>query len=510
MRYSDLFEVNPVRRYLSDVKALDKVKKIWAASKPKAFTAVKPLEGIAVEPTAAPKLKRGAIVDSPALLKSFVAHSSIAISQSLFDEICTKYPDLANPARKYAERCGMKVAKKEEAVDIQSLMSSFSLKRKFLMSLCSGIANGPHIEILRMLMFQQLSALKSNKRWFYFLRFLRLTLVTDEKKAEGYRRNTREWMKDVLGAFTAQSDVIAHELCALLQAVCPPDEIRQKSEQKPQLAPIVYRTFQEADYFTEVPSLILDIVAHHTQYPKADVVRLIDDRKVLILSEPILAETMVGFLRANPTFTSKVESFLPALLDPSSGLFVSGASWTVQLLSQWTGSLGNYESAMTLIRVGGYSPSCSVPISSAYYRARLKLSPAGDSAQRLKMQELLQLTELFLQNPDSQTCQELSAVLVDSGKFFDSTSLLLGRVAAIDSRFAWVAIVAGRYLAAVAEPQRGEFATRVSETHALAPKSRTLALKCVTEGHNEEAFAYANAETGEESVLDRIAQAARA
>jgi hypothetical protein len=162
-------------------------------------------------------------------------------------------------------------------VDIQALVGTFCVKAKYLARLCKTAVSGPQIEILRMLMFQRLAELKSDMRWFDFLRFMRLSIVLDEKKAEGYKRNTREWLKDILAAFAQQSSTVVNELCRLLQFVIPADGIRQIADSYPRLAPALFRTFQEADYFTEVPSLILDVVRHADQYPNGDVTRLLDD-----------------------------------------------------------------------------------------------------------------------------------------------------------------------------------------------------------------------------------------
>jgi hypothetical protein len=72
-----------------------------------------------------------------------------------------------------------------------------------------------------------------------------MTLVLDEKD---------EWFQDILAGFTVESDVVIGELSRLLQSVFPADVIFVK---KPINGILL---FQEANYFTEVPSLILDII----------------------------------------------------------------------------------------------------------------------------------------------------------------------------------------------------------------------------------------------------------
>jgi hypothetical protein len=350
--------------------------------------------------------------------------------------------------------------------------------------------------------------MSSPKKWFYFLRFIRMSLVLDDKKADGYRRNTREWMKHILAAPRPESESVAKELCRLLQALFPADALRQYADQHPELASHLYRAFQEGDYFTEVPSLILDIVAHHTQYPKDRVARLLDDRKCLTLSVPVLAETVINFLMENPASLLHPETYLPALVDPSSALFVAATPFTVQLFSQCANSLPAFEFAITAIRVGNYSVSAAVPISAAYYRAMAKASTSPDLARRLQMQGVLQLTELLLLNPTAVSCKALSDAVVDTLKFFDSVSLLLGRLVAIDSGFVWLLALTDRYLAAAGD-SRSKFIAQLSDKRDLAPKSRKMAMLSLAQRRKQEAFAFGLAETDDDTVLNRISRELR-
>jgi hypothetical protein len=509
LKNKDVFAAADVRRLFAEKGGSAKLRKLRVVHKIKPFRQIAPIQGIPLAPTAAPSLRKGVVLDSAPLIASFLAHSPVVIGQAIFNKIVQNYPSLADAARKYAERCGLKIAAKPPDVDIQSMMAKFCVKGKFLREICRTAESGPQIEILRMLLFQQLARLSSPKKWFYFLRFIRLSLVVDDKKSDGYRRNTREWMKDILAASPPESESVVTELCRLLQALFPADALRQYADQHPILGFNLYRTFQEGDSFTEVPSLILDIVAHHTQYPYTDVIRLLDDRKGIVLSVPVMAETVITFLMENPTYLLHPETYLPALVDPMSAIFVAAAPFTVQLFSQCPSSLPNFEFAITAIRVGNYSASAAVPISAAYYQAMAKASASPDLARRLQMQGVLQLTELFLLNPSAASCKALSEAVADTLKFFDSVSLLLGRLFAIDSRFVWLLALTNRYLAVAGDAQRSKFIAQLGDKGDLVPKSRKIAMLKLTQRRKQEAFALGLAETDDDTVIDRVTRELR-
>jgi hypothetical protein len=513
-KHKDAFAAADVRRAFGEAGGSEKVTRIRlaqrkGATKTRAFQRPPPPDA-ATAATAAPLLRRGVVPDAPALLASFLAHSPIAIAQGALDEIVRKCPAMARDARRYAGRCGLRVAEEPPSVDVQSLLARFCVKAKFLERMCRTADGGPQIEIARMLLFQQIAALSSPRKWFFFLRFIRLSLVVDAKKAEGYRRNTREWMKDILAAPIPESEAVAKELSRLLQALFPADALRPYADQYPVLATLLYRAFQEGDYFTEVPSVILDVVAHHAQYPGADVARLLDDRKALALSVPILAAAVIDFLMDNPAALLHPEAYLPALVDPSSALFVAAAPFTARLFSQCAAALPAFEFAVAAIRVGSYSAAAAVPISAAYYSAMARASASPDLARRLQIQGMLQLAELFLLSPTAASCAALAEAIGATLKFFDPVPLLLGRLIAIDSRFVWLLALTERYLAAAGDAQQANLAESIGRARDLLPKSRRIAMLRLAQRKKQEAFAFGLAETDDDAVLDRIQRENRA
>jgi hypothetical protein len=501
--YRELFEPPDASRTRRPLGAPTK-KKVPRGNQNKVFTRIGPLDGVSLNPSAAPELRRGEVVDSPALLCSFFTHSTTTISQTLFDQIYANYPHLRDAARAYAGRVGLEVEPLPSEFDVQALMSTFSVKAKYLSRLCRTAQSGAQIEILRMLLFQQISALTSPKKWFYFLRFLRLSIVVDQKKAETYRRNTGERVRDIMTAFKFESDAVIAELCRLLESTFPVELIHQKTDQYPLISPVLYRQFQEADYFTEVPSVILDILSHCSQYPKASVVKLLEERRPLILSNCVLAQEVIWFLSENLSYVSKPEGYLPALLDPSSGLFVPAAPFTERLFEQCLGALGGLDQALTRIRIDGYAAASATSISSAYYRARAKASVAGDSAELLQTQEFLQLIEIFLLNPTASICRELSRILEAAARFLDAVGILIGRLLQSPGRFVWTVVLASSFYERAAKEQQSHIRQRVDEVPNLTPKSRKLALTRVFGGHKDEAFAIALAETDDDEILGRI------
>jgi hypothetical protein len=212
---------------------------------------------------------------------------------------------------------------------------------------------------------------------------------------------------------------------------------------------------------------------------------------------------VTSFLTENPSFVAKPDSYLPSLLDPSSALFAPAADFTAHLFKSCEGSLATFERAISRIRVDGYAVLSAAPLSSAYYRSLAKESTVGDSAQRLKIQELLELTEFFILNPNAAASRALAERLRGAARLLDPVGLLLGKLLAMDSRFVWAVVLAHRFLAGADDAFRARVRKRVARLE-VAPKSRKVAMERIARGKWEQAFAFALAETDDGSVLARI------
>jgi hypothetical protein len=352
-----------------------------------------------------------------------------------------------------------------------------------------------------MLMFQQLSSLKSAKRWFYFLRFLRLSAVLDDSKTEAYRRNTAEWMKDIFSVFTVQSDAAINELCRLMQFVFSVDGLRQY----PTLMPILFRSFQEGDYFTEVPSLILEVTRHHAQYSKHDVTKLLEERRSIVLSDFVLAESVFNFLNHNPGFLTKVDPYLSSILDCTSPLFAIGWQLATQLIPLCSSSLRSYDTLIAHIRISGYSLPSAIPVSSAYFRAMMRAFAAHESPHRFEVQELGQLTELFLTNPSISNWRLFAQALADSSEYCDSLRLLVERLVGTGHGFIFVLLISNQHFTTSADFEQARFVSLLADTGGIHPKSRKVALLRASERKIDDAFWAALAETDDDAVLAQIA-----
>jgi hypothetical protein len=295
-----------------------------------------------------------------------------------------------------------------------------------------------------------------------------------------------------------------NELCQLLHFVFPPAGIRQKAEQYPQLAAVLNRSFQEGDYFTEVPSLILEVTRHHTQYSKHDITKLLEERRSIILSDFVLAESVFNFLHLNPIFLTKVDPYLSALLDCTSPLFAIGWQLATQLIPLCSNSLRNYDTPIALIRISGWSLPSAIPVSSAYFRAMMKAFAAHESLHRFEVQELAQLTELFLSNPSVPTWKPFSQALADSSEYCDLLRLLVERLVGIPHGFVFVLLIANQHFKTSADFEQARFVSLLADSGGIRPKSRKFALLRLGERKVEDAFWAALAETDDDAVLAQI------
>jgi hypothetical protein len=471
------------------------------------FQPLPPLVGISKEVSATPFLRRRVEVDSVALIRSFLHFSRVKIPQEQFDELYAKHPKLAAQFEKYAIRHNLKCPVRTLEMNIAKVVDHFSMKAKYLRELCrlSKGTKPADFEVLRMLMMQRLGELKSDRRWWYFLRFLRSTLGTVHDRVEVYKENTANWMVDILTAFDRVSDVIIHEFCSLLAYLFPVDFITRTGEERPEFGFVLFRTIQEGDYFTEVPSLILEIIRHPKQCSRQDVVRLLDDRRGTVLSDFILAAEVFRFLKESPEFLSKPEGYLAAILDASSPLFAIGANVAPDIFARAPSALQSCQPAIEMLPITGWSLSSAMEVSSAFYHAVAKAFEASESAHRFEVQELRQLADLFLLNPSPDTGLHMATALIEASELVDSVAgVLLGSLVGIGHGFVFVLQVANQYFKGAVETEQERVVSLIGEAENITPKSRKLALIHMTQRKLDLAFLFALAETDDQAVLEAI------
>jgi hypothetical protein len=297
--------------------------------------------------------------------------------------------------------------------------------------------------------------LKKDQAWSYCLQFLRLSLVLDEKKAEVYRQNTREYMRDTLAAFVSKFESVSGG----------PSGGRHRPEGSVSCARAgslpavpVCRQFQEGNYATKVLSLMVDVVADQSQYAK------LDGRRPLVLSNGPLAREAACFLTANPSL------FPDRRLSPGSRPVVGAVCGRGRLTAHLFRLYAGLEPAIAPSSRAG-------PLSSADRRAL-----ARASAKRLETQESLQLVELFLLSPSAPRRS-------GSARLLDSLGLPLRRPSAMDSRFVWAVVLVDRYGAGEAREAR----RRPERPRLEVKKARNGA--CVRAGRTRRSRAHSRRQT---------------
>jgi hypothetical protein len=256
---------------------------------------------------------------------------------------------------------------------------------------------------------------------------------------------------------------------------------------------VLFRTIQEGDYFTEVPSLILDIIRHPNQYVKQDVVRLLDDRRGIVLSDFVLAAEVFQFLKQNPEFLAKPEGYLAAILDASSPLFTIGANLAIDIFATVPGALRGCQPAIDMLPIAGWSLSSAMEVSSAFYHAVAKAVEASESVHRFEVQELRQLADLFLLNPSADNGRRMARALIEASDLVDSVAgVLLGSLVGIEHGFVFVVQVANQYFNGAVEIEQERVVSLIGETEDITPNSRRLALIKMTQRQVDLALLFAS------------------
>jgi hypothetical protein len=496
-----LFDRGALRDYLADPEVRHKLKRIRDFTLPRKFLPIEPT-AVSPEPSATPFLRRGILLDTPGLVDCFLKYSTVTVPVDIIDQAVVKCRHLAPSAEAYLTRTALR-APAAAPVDILQGQAQFSTKSKFLRAACVAASPGPLLELRRMCAFQRLAELESDKQWFYFLRFLRLSLVVDPRKTDAYRRNTSEWLKDIFSALKNPSAASLAELCRLMQALLSPGGIGCRAQQFAQSVPVLTRPFQDGDYFTEIPSVILDVIAHAALYPRLQVTRLIEERRPLILSNFVLAERVFRFLCENTAYIGRTEPYLSALLDPTLPLFHSGAPLLPLLFERCDASLRSFAPAISALPVCGYLLSSAMEVSAAFYRAMFAASGAGEAPLHFEFLQIGQLTELFLANPTLDNGSVFSRILGDARPFLDSLDFMFSQLTAMTHGFITLLLMMHRYFKRSAAVEQGRFGQLLGALQ-TTPASRKAAIERMTEQRLDEAFWLALAETDDEEEIARI------
>jgi hypothetical protein len=93
-----------------------------------------------------------------------------------------------------------------------------------------------------MKMIENLASLTSWRRWFYFLRFLRMTISGTGRKVDAFRMNTAEVIEQLLNTFEFREAAQAvREMVSLVMSVVSSEKLQLLQRQFPFLGEVFPR-----------------------------------------------------------------------------------------------------------------------------------------------------------------------------------------------------------------------------------------------------------------------------
>jgi hypothetical protein len=225
------------------------------------------------------------------------------------------------------------------------------------------------------------------------------------------------------------------------------------SDEVPQLEFVVMRPMQEADYFIEIPSLILHVLHYSYKYSKMEISRLLDERSSLIFSEFLLPDEVFQFLVKTLSLLFTPDLYFTATLNSSSPLFQIRSTLTISLIPN-VANLKNYQAAINRITLNAVIQN-AIPVSSAFYDGMIRNFAAKEVPHLFEIQHMRQNAELFMLSSSAANSQAVSKTLIDESEFFDSLStVLFARLLKIEHGFMFVLLVAKKYFVAAAIVER--------------------------------------------------------
>jgi hypothetical protein len=439
----------------------------------------------------APFLVRGVITDCEVLAVNFLRFSKVRLSQSLLQELCDQFPGHIELAIEYADRVGLEKIRPPRRT--RDLRPRFHCRVWYLRELCgrSGELNREELELGRTLLFEHSDELTNPSRWFYFLRYLRISVDSaDDADRKSVAVNLRPMISDI----PSDDSYVVKEMGNLLLLILPIAECWPLPGEFPFLAPVLLREITENDEFfmTEVPSLLIQIARHPTRYPKFQVLKLLETRLKTLFSDFFVAKEVMDLVGRNPSLIQTSDNLFPFLFDASLPIFPDSLKLIKFMVKVPTAPLQKYVTAIESLPSIGYSVPISASICSAFYNAMQAQSSNQNIPIKLEAQCRQVLYRLFIANPSIVNSRKLAKALIRATAKFDPLKLLLDELPKIESYFFAVYLVARKYYRAVRDEAKKRFCAALEATGAFsASKSRKLALLKMVANDDDQGFTLA-------------------
>jgi hypothetical protein len=334
-----------------------------------------------------------------------------------------------------------------------------------------------------MFLIQNSARLTSPKRWFYFLRFLRIAMEPNANSK--LLTNTVERLTRILDGFSFESDIVVNELRKLLRFVLPPEEIEDDF-------PI--SSAGDEFHWTELPFHLIDICRRPTYYNKSKIIRMLEERRHFIFANFLVAEEMMNFLTHNPRYITKPEEYLQIVLNPMSPLYVSGYPFLKVLLSLPLGK--DAQNVIHELPALGAPVVHSMKVCSRFYRS------LGNTT--VTPRQVKRLLDIFLAFPSVGGAVMLARAFIRA-EFTDVVALILGNLSVAVLQFYLVYLLAAKFYNDIERNDKGRFQEALGRVMAVLPKlSRAVALSRLIEGRVDAGFALSLAETDDHGLLAQI------
>jgi hypothetical protein len=441
------------------------------------------------------------------LIRNFLNFSTVKIKPEQIAQIASEYPHLQPLVSAYLTRLEMPSQAPPPATDFAKVTAEFCLKAKYLKSICENASqtSGPVIEMLRMLLLQGASGLQKSNSWMYFLRFLRLTLNlgNDKNKLATYRHHTAEQMtKSIIKLYDFSYDIVNAEFAVLLASLFSAESF---GEQFPNLRDFLRRPLPDVqDAWILSPSFLLLMTRYADYYPKAEVIRIVEDQRKMVFGNFLAAEELMNFFAANPSFLSKPDLYLPLVIQPELPLFSTGTQFIELVLKQAGPALKTCQDAICNIALTGYSVPTAVFLTREYYKAMIRAFSVTESAARYEVQSLQQVQDLFMAYPTLQNGIAFCDALIEMSDFFDSLNLVVEKLPPVEQCFYVAFVMLAKYYRTLSNSDKERFVSAFGSTKAALGNARIASVELIVANNLDCGFMLAAVDPTDDAVIETI------
>ena len=405
---------------------------------------------------------------------------------------------------------------------------NFEIKSALIKELCDKASQKPiEVSLYRMSLIERIHEIRKPKKFFYFLRFLRVNFVVQQNSKEtlAVKKNTIEHFNSIIQCIQSfYEDYIIYEFIKLITDIYNPNEqikIAESTFPNFAISSLVPCNIIQSKRKRKIPSFVNFLISKAFQLPTDVVTQFFTRYSSKLLSCDILSDMTINFMTANHrciTSFSVASVYISNILNTHSPLFIKGEFILPIFFQMCHNHLDNFSNMLDKLPVLGYSLPFALNLVISFYSILEKSILENDkntdkkkSIMSLKIKEVRTAQAIYQTYPTIFAALKLSDIFISSQEYIDALAIIFGKLILIESGFIGVFCIAVKYYRAFNDKEKKRFEDQVKRLYVSCAtfKSRLKALELFVQNPKDNidvAFAVACLETSDESEISNTIQ----